>query len=435
MVRIEAELRERARDMKAQGRLRPHFQDDIEQQDYSSGYDSTPHDLWAVMVDLIIEQHEIRIEAPSSQQKSTNVSSLILAHMQESEDQHLAEERAEERRLLRLAKTVVNLVVDEWRKAVFHIREQRRLQAEEQERQRGQEHLDAMLDQSGQVLEAQQAALIRIGSSLSERVPSSSRLDNLDDSVSDVSSAPGSSIEVDDSESEDLDDLGLASLLDVAEPNTHRRWRRPRSETMSSKRSSSQGVNSPQNYVTPLCELDLSHSEEFHLAESKLDSSDLSLAPPVLSSSSSTAFSSSTPPPDLTDTTSLSNRPNQPSIRVASPSLRVSVPLVDAELDLATAHKLQSTTLALPRIPDDVHFEVEGGAEVAQEELESVPELLAHLRPFAATPVRWDQSTRISTPFLLRGSLRPYQHAGLEWLVSLHNANTNGILADEMGLG
>lgn len=33
------------------------------------------------------------------------------------------------------------------------------------------------------------------------------------------------------------------------------------------------------------------------------------------------------------------------------------------------------------------------------------------------------------------GELKPYQMAGLQWLVSLYNNNLNGILADEMGLG
>lgn len=36
---------------------------------------------------------------------------------------------------------------------------------------------------------------------------------------------------------------------------------------------------------------------------------------------------------------------------------------------------------------------------------------------------------------LLRGTLREYQHFGLDWLVNLYNNGTNGILADEMGLG
>lgn len=38
-------------------------------------------------------------------------------------------------------------------------------------------------------------------------------------------------------------------------------------------------------------------------------------------------------------------------------------------------------------------------------------------------------------PFLLRGSLRPYQQAGMEWLAGLYATGVNGILADEMGLG
>lgn len=46
-----------------------------------------------------------------------------------------------------------------------------------------------------------------------------------------------------------------------------------------------------------------------------------------------------------------------------------------------------------------------------------------------------DVGPRVRQPFLLRGTLRPYQQAGLEWLASLWSNNMNGILADEMGLG
>ena len=41
----------------------------------------------------------------------------------------------------------------------------------------------------------------------------------------------------------------------------------------------------------------------------------------------------------------------------------------------------------------------------------------------------------ISIPRLIRGQLRPYQHAGFEWLAGMYENATNGILADEMGLG
>lgn len=41
----------------------------------------------------------------------------------------------------------------------------------------------------------------------------------------------------------------------------------------------------------------------------------------------------------------------------------------------------------------------------------------------------------LQVPFLLKGSLREYQHVGLDWLVTIYTRRLNGILADEMGLG
>ncbi|KAL5545473.1 hypothetical protein UlMin_005160 [Ulmus minor] len=42
---------------------------------------------------------------------------------------------------------------------------------------------------------------------------------------------------------------------------------------------------------------------------------------------------------------------------------------------------------------------------------------------------------RTKAPFLLKYSLREYQHIGLDWLVTMYDKRLNGILADEMGLG
>ena len=39
---------------------------------------------------------------------------------------------------------------------------------------------------------------------------------------------------------------------------------------------------------------------------------------------------------------------------------------------------------------------------------------------------------KVRLPFLLRGTLRPYQRTGLEWLAGLYEDGHNGILADEM---
>jgi E1A-binding protein p400 len=38
-------------------------------------------------------------------------------------------------------------------------------------------------------------------------------------------------------------------------------------------------------------------------------------------------------------------------------------------------------------------------------------------------------------PFLLKHTLREYQHVGLDWLATMYEKRLNGILADEMGLG
>ena len=38
-------------------------------------------------------------------------------------------------------------------------------------------------------------------------------------------------------------------------------------------------------------------------------------------------------------------------------------------------------------------------------------------------------------PFLLKFTLREYQHIGLDWMAAMYERKLNGILADEMGLG
>jgi helicase SWR1 len=57
-----------------------------------------------------------------------------------------------------------------------------------------------------------------------------------------------------------------------------------------------------------------------------------------------------------------------------------------------------------------------------------------HSRP--NTPHTPMEHSKTEVPsLLLRGSLREYQHDGLDWLANLYSGQRNGILADEMGLG
>lgn len=77
------------------------------------------------------------------------------------------------------------------------------------------------------------------------------------------------------------------------------------------------------------------------------------------------------------------------------------------------------------------------------EEVESEPEMTPELSTDEETDDDDEDEVaeveeepgKVRPPFLLRGTLRPYQQAGLEWLASLYANKMNGILADEMGLG
>jgi helicase SWR1 len=52
------------------------------------------------------------------------------------------------------------------------------------------------------------------------------------------------------------------------------------------------------------------------------------------------------------------------------------------------------------------------------------------------TPQTPKTPSKVDVPsLLLRGTLREYQHNGLDWLANLYQGDRNGILADEMGLG
>ena len=81
-------------------------------------------------------------------------------------------------------------------------------------------------------------------------------------------------------------------------------------------------------------------------------------------------------------------------------------------------------------VEEESDHTVEMTPSVSESESESVDEELP-----LEEAVDDDAGPKIRPPFLLRGTLRPYQHVGLEWLANLYSNQMNGILADEMGLG
>ena len=68
-----------------------------------------------------------------------------------------------------------------------------------------------------------------------------------------------------------------------------------------------------------------------------------------------------------------------------------------------------------------------------KDELNSIAAQAQMLQPTGYTLETTKVKTKI--PFLLKYSLREYQHVGLDWLVTMYENKLNGILADEMGLG
>ncbi|TGZ77678.1 hypothetical protein EX30DRAFT_398375 [Ascodesmis nigricans] len=95
-----------------------------------------------------------------------------------------------------------------------------------------------------------------------------------------------------------------------------------------------------------------------------------------------------------------------------------------------------------PKKPDDAQPAPENQESVDGDTATSVSQADAKDTGAQSSPTTSPEATpqphhEISTPipFLLRGTLREYQHYGLDWLAGLYENNTNGILADEMGLG
>uniref|UniRef100_A0A0K8SA08 Helicase domino n=2 Tax=Lygus hesperus TaxID=30085 RepID=A0A0K8SA08_LYGHE len=75
----------------------------------------------------------------------------------------------------------------------------------------------------------------------------------------------------------------------------------------------------------------------------------------------------------------------------------------------------------------------ESSNEDKDKEINDVAAIAQSIQPKGNTLSSTSVVTKV--PFLLKHSLREYQHIGLDWLVTMYERKLNGILADEMGLG
>ncbi|EMD33225.1 hypothetical protein CERSUDRAFT_108387 [Gelatoporia subvermispora B] len=480
-------------------------------------------DAWAAIVEQIESPNLVRPH--NGGPVAAQIASKIRAYWDVQAAKEDKVKAQEEKRLRALAKATMKLVIAEWKKAIHHLREQQRLKREEEERRRGHEHLDAILDQSGQILEAQQAELSKAASrSRSSSIATSLRhwasvtpnsdADDDDAGSTDADSDDASS----DSEAEsdnNADEEAVDStflLGDMSGPTsgrstpTHATFARspsimeidpPETSLVRNPKSVNGGIFSisateGENLTHLLSSPVLSpplltpRSSEHHLQEPSDDQShamqtsngasffDIDVgftkspstenyellypddvsedelvlqypdypeqddtlgddAPPVNS------LDDLFPPLHDTETTNAAAPP-----REDNPKLEQGCPAnIDVEdhqaIDDVEEAPRQEASVREDAAPPDSAVRLQGVAEEtetnADDEVEEDETIPHYLRPYAVAPVEWDPQSKVKASFLLRGTLRPYQQAGLEWLASIHTNNLNAILADEMGLG
>ncbi|KAH9888412.1 SNF2 family N-terminal domain-containing protein [Cubamyces lactineus] len=463
-----------------------------------------PQDPWGHIV-REIERSKGRLV--NSQRGAANVASKVKAHWSGASDK-------ERKRIRALARNTVDMVIEEWKKAVYHVREQQRLEREEEERKLGQKHLDAILNQSGQILEVQLHDLARdsdIGSRSRSRSRSVSTpaldwshtstggdpIDIADSDATNVSESEGGDDEsVSDEASETSSEEGGISML-LPEDARETLLRTPsRSASMDADSSTPaldshdaqeesddevaealHRTSSVQPQLAYAGKEDRSHSPlEIINGFARHRAGSVELADRFSSTGTYVygttgkpapsldfpggsldevltlpTFSDGTLPPphetavvngleeatDATPTVPLAPNPNchqeRGAVESQGPKTPVAGPDDIVQTVETTSHpedrfQASPATPATPAIDDLREDDVDDDVE----EDSSIP---YYLRPYAVAPVEWDPQARVKAPLLLRGTLRPYQQAGLEWLASIHARNLNGILADEMGLG
>lgn len=445
-------------------------------------------DTWDVVLETITQRS--RREQVKGRAIAAQISTRIKAYWDQRAQREDKAKMHEERRLRALAKATIKMVTSEWKKAVFHIREQHRLRAEAEERRRGHEHLDAILNRSGHILETQQAELARgdmsrsrsssisghflepgfdsEGSENSESEVDEGDADGVERQFSpQASDRDTENVEEDDStededdggDEEEEDDENGISASALLGPSL------PRSEVDDTSSATSQaGAN--------LVDIEMDEEEsEAVLSVAAMESpllfpfglpmsqetptdSDSVLHGQTTEDYKSPHFESFNDVPSPASTMAgheeepESNFDSNKGMKITvteSASDTLASGADDVDMNQATGVETKDGDMSFPAIETPSSrllspafgMEVDGSelldeAEDIHQQEDNIPD---YLRPYAVAPVHWDNEDKVKVPVLLRGVLRPYQQSGLEWLASLHVNHLNGILADEMGLG
>jgi len=461
----EARLRESVAKLRREGRFVSQEDADSEMEvDEDADYtppQRTSKDIWDVVVQDVIARHQAKPRRSAAKVVTSSIASRVQAHFDTLEGKKLKAREAEERRLRNRAKMTMKMVIGEWRKAVFHIRERQRLEEEEEERRLGHAHLDAILNQSGQILETQQGDLSKSNSHLRSR--SGSLLDFDDDDNTDSDS------DREGTDAEDSRNLDGYISSDPDEPVEKRLDEEDTSmllgenfgtETRSGTPSTN--VQDGEDGTDVLSTADLLDgpvaSNEVDGCSSVADLDDLVYPAPMRPSSGVTTLEAESKGADVTTVHGaplLGPHYRMPLQNDTLQEQSVQLPLDSERLhdkqdgDITGDDKVVSFVAGqydrdnhFPVVqvdvthPNQVDLQHDKVTERTQESMmDSDVQVPEHLKSYAVAVVNRDRDEKVTHPLLLRGVLRPYQQSGLEWLASLHTNKLNGILADEMGLG
>ncbi|KAF8959937.1 P-loop containing nucleoside triphosphate hydrolase protein [Flammula alnicola] len=451
----EAEIRERIQRFRTEGRFIPGTDVLFGTESHIPPYTSpkrTTKDIWDDIVEAVIARAKTRPKKSVGRQIAAQIASKVQAYFDAQQSKKIKAKEAEERRLRNLAKSTMKLVIAEWKKAVYHIREKQRLELEAEERRL-----------VGQILETQQGDLSR-GDLYGSRSRSGSigdfgdeedndEEDEDEEDVSDEEEEEEAGEEVDDEdlehrtstslhsghdeEDEDAEDGGESTSALLGNLLTRSHSSPPtRSETPEAIPSEGREEDDPEASTTHLLNGNstLDDLVMYSDSSSEADLGDLMHPDPETEEETEAQPPSFSASFEVEETAELSvetrttsrSRSTSPAADVGlsrsrsrSREVRFSVPNSSDMEDERAVENPMISTKARVRLREGGRAAESRPQEKEVTDIESqIPD---YLKP---TP-----------PLLLRGVLRPYQQSGLEWLASLHINRLNGILADEMGLG
>lgn len=348
------------------------------------------------------------------------IAQMIEQHFRKKagEKNRLARER--EQNLRRISRLAIQAVKKRWSQANKVYRILQNEKEEELKQIEGREHLSKMLEHSTQLLEAQ------LNRSSRENTEAESAADSMADS-DDESITEGSDNFSSSSESEDEQNEG--NLTDKGDNELSVEELKKKYAQMESSIEPTSEMNGGTSSEEEDVELD-GNGNGLEALSGEVVASEASASLEYTEDQKKLIESITTSEKnDLLDSDEYSDSMSDESSESSEES--------GSESDNEVSSSKPSALVGLYLSKDDIDMDDTEPSNKSTEEEEEpkTPGSIDSDKEEKVEEVNGSKVRDVPVPSLLRGTLRPYQKQGLNWLASLYNNNTNGILADEMGLG